>query len=67
MALKGIGGSLASGDLLEELAEDTVRIAGVRRTLAGARRALGPASTARQVFDVQLQQLLRMTVASSPS
>ena len=59
MALKSVAGSLASGELLEQLATDTGGIAALRGALANARRALGPASTAREVFDLQLQPLLQ--------
>lgn len=60
MALKSIGGSLASVELLEELGTFDARIAPLRRTLAEARRALGPASTARQIFDHQLGPILNV-------
>ena len=60
MALKGIAGSLAAGDLLEALAGSSPADTGaLRKALADARRTLGPASGARQVFDVQLGPLMR--------
>ena len=59
MALKAIAGSLASGDLLDELAVAVPRTGSLRKALADARRALGPASTARQIFDLQLVPLMR--------
>ncbi len=54
MALKGISGSLASLDLLEaaggcQAGDNTGRL---RAVLAGARRELGPTSSARQIVDV---------------
>jgi hypothetical protein len=58
VALKGIGGSLASGDLLDELASGGPAPAAMRQALAEARRSLGPASTARQIFDLQLAPLM---------
>ena len=58
MALKSIAGSLAAGDLLEELAHTCQSAGALRGTLIAARLALGPASTARQIFDLQLQPLL---------
>ena len=59
MALTGIGGSLASGDLLDELAKGTNGDHQLRGALMRARQMLGPASGARQVFDLQLQPLLQ--------
>ena len=59
MALKSIGGSLASGDLLTALGSEPAGTTALRRILADARRSLGPASSARQIFDVQLVPLLR--------
>jgi methylase of polypeptide subunit release factors len=59
VALKSIAGSLASGDLLEQLAVHDGGTTALRRALADARRTLGPASSARQIFDLQLQPLLR--------
>ena len=60
MALKGIFGSLASVELLEALAcSDARHTAGVRSALTEARRALGPASTARQIADVLVLPLMR--------
>jgi hypothetical protein len=62
VALKGISGSLASLDLLEALGErggahdDPGRL---RTVLGEGRRALGPASTARQIVDVLVVPLLR--------
>jgi hypothetical protein len=54
-----MSGSLASGDLLEQLATVSEGTSGLRKTLGESRRALGPTSTARQVFDLQLQPLLQ--------
>ena len=60
MALKGIAGSLAAGDLLEALAGSSrADVGALRKALAEGRRTLGPASGARQVFDLQLGPLLR--------
>lgn len=58
MALKSIAGSLASADLLDDLGGIDPRTAPLRKALADARRLLGPASTARQIFDLQLVPLL---------
>ena len=59
MALKGISGSLASLDLLEALSEQGDGPGTLPTVLREARRALGPASTARQVVDVLVVPLLR--------
>ncbi|HVD91779.1 MAG TPA: hypothetical protein VNC21_05835, partial [Vicinamibacterales bacterium] len=59
MALKGISGSLASAELLETLASDDAQPGPLRRVLAAARQALGPASPPRQIFDLLVCPLLR--------
>jgi hypothetical protein len=60
MALSGVRGSLASADLVEALATDgTAGTAALRQVLAAARKRLGPASSARQVYDLQVQPLLQ--------
>lgn len=59
MALKGIGGSLASGDLLDELADTEAGTSSLRQVLSAGRLRLGPASTARQIFDLQLAPLMQ--------
>ena len=59
MALKGISGSLASLDLLERLSADAGSTGRLRSVLAGAREALGPASTARQIVDLLVLPLFR--------
>jgi hypothetical protein len=59
VALKGIAGSLTSGDLLDALPVTTTGAAPLRKALSDARRFLGPASSARQVFDIQLIPLMR--------
>jgi len=58
MALKGISGALASADLLEEIAQRPLPTARLRSALAGARRMLGPASSARHVFDALVVPVL---------
>lgn len=59
MALKGVSGSLVSLAILEERAAPTGVSAGLRRLLTSAVRALGPASSARHVFDALTAPLLR--------
>ena len=59
VALKGISGSLASLDLLERLSADAGNTSRLRSVLAGAREALGPASTARQIVDLLVLPLFR--------
>ncbi len=51
MALKGITGSLVSPALLQEKATQSPVSADLRRTIASAMASLGPASSARHVFD----------------
>ena len=58
MALRGVSGSLVSTALLEEDAPRTGAPAELRRIVASVRR-LGPASSARSVFDVFVAPLLR--------
>jgi hypothetical protein len=57
MALTSITGSLASADLLEALGLHSGPTVGLRGLLAAARRTLGPASSARQILDVQVLPL----------
>ena len=60
MALSGVRGSLASADLVEALAaHGSAATTPLRHILAEARKRLGPASSARQIYDLQLQPLLR--------
>lgn len=60
MALSGISGSLASADLLAVLNAGSVPIRRLRGVLARARQALGPASSARAVFDLQMRPLVEL-------
>jgi hypothetical protein len=60
VALKGVSGSLVSAAVLEERSERTSVSTDLRRTLIEARRCLGPASSARKVFDVLVSPLLRL-------
>jgi hypothetical protein len=59
VALRGISGSLLSLALLEEGARRKVGRSGFREVVVAATRTLGPASSARQVFDRLLSPLLR--------
>jgi hypothetical protein len=59
VALRAIAGSLVSGELLDALAASDRGASSLRRALDAARRVLGPASTARQIFDLQLVPVLR--------
>jgi len=59
MALKGISGTLASADLLENLGERPEAIARARTLIARASLTLGPARSARHVFDLLLAPLLK--------
>ena len=70
MALTSITGSLASTDLLEALGAHGRPTAALRALLGGARHTLGPASSARQILDVQVLPLahalgLEVTVTST--
>jgi hypothetical protein len=59
VALKGVSGSLVSAALLEEQTARTGVPAELRRILMAAMRCLGPASSARHVFDALAAPLLR--------
>jgi N-6 DNA Methylase/Eco57I restriction-modification methylase len=59
VALKGVSGSLVSTALLEERATPAKAAADLRRTLLTSTRQLGPASSARHVFDALVAPLLR--------
>jgi hypothetical protein len=62
VALKGLSGSLASLDLIEALVAAPIQrepATKLRSVLTTAVRVLGPASTARQVFDMLLMPFLR--------
>jgi hypothetical protein len=58
MALTGVSGALASVDLLDELAGGHGGGAALRAVLSAARRTLGPASSARHVYDALAAPLL---------
>jgi len=58
VALKGISGTLAAADLLEELARRPCPTARLRAALGSVRRSLGPASSARHVFNALVEPLL---------
>ena len=58
MALKAFSGSLASLDLIDTLARRSLPAGPLRRILAAAVARLGPASGARQVFDLLAAPLL---------
>src|SRR4051812_44291243 len=58
MALKSISGTLASADVLEAIGRRPVSIGALRMLLDRSRASLGPASGARQVFDLLLRPLL---------
>lgn len=58
MAVKAVSGSLASLDLIEALGRDVRAGVPLRGVLTAASTRLGPASSARQVFDLLLEPLL---------
>ena len=59
MALKGISGSLLSLALLEDGVRRRATRPGLRNVIAAAIQTLGPASSARHVFDRLLSPLMR--------
>src|SRR5688500_11974792 len=59
MALTSITGSLASTDLLNALGAHDGPTTALRASLKAARQLIGPASSARQVLDVQVLPLAR--------
>lgn len=59
VAVKGIAGSLAASDVIDALAAGAPPRDSLRACLERARRQLGPASGARQIFDVFVAPLVR--------
>jgi hypothetical protein len=58
VALKGLSGTLASADLLEQIAAGARPAGPVRAVITAARRTLGPASAARHVLNGLVAPLL---------
>jgi hypothetical protein len=65
VAIRGIGGSLAASDVIEAIADGSARRDPLRSCLDEARRQLGPASGARQIFDTLIAPLLREVALTS--
>lgn len=59
MAIKGIAGSLAASDVIEAIASSVQAGDRLRSHLDEARRRLGPACGARQIFDMLVIPLVR--------